>query len=187
MNFNLKLFGLQIRRRVMEDLLYNLRNNFYVGNFQAAINDADSIPDSDEKSLFVYRCYIGLGNYDLVVDEIQDDSSPSLMAIKHFAQYLQDRSSVQEVLQNLSQLLQNDMGAIMTATVHFYENKIDEGLRAIASVQSLEAQSIMVHGLLMLNRLDKATEVYKKMEIQDEDHTITALTGTWITIAKVTI
>lgn len=168
-----------------EDQLYNLRNNFYVGNFQAAINDADSIPDSEEKSIFVYRSYVGLGNYDLVIDEIQDNSSPSLVAIKLFAQYLQDRSSVQEILSKLRQLNQSEIGAIMTASICFYENQIDEGLRAIASVATIEAHSIMVHGLLMLNRLDKANDVYSKMVAQDEDNTITALTGTWITIAKV--
>ena len=176
---------LQRVRMSGEDFLYNLRNNFYIGNYQAAINEADSIQDSEEKSLFVYRCYIGLGNYELVQDEIQNDSSPSLLALKYFAMYLQDRSSYESILEKLGNLSQTELTAIVTSLVHYYENRIDEGLRAVASLTTIESMSLMVHGLLMLNRVDKASDIYKRMQQQDEDHTVTALTGTWITIAKV--
>ena len=49
------------------DLLFNLRNNFYLGAFQAAINNSDlpnlSPDDAVERDCLVYRSYIALGSY----------------------------------------------------------------------------------------------------------------------------
>lgn len=47
------------------DVLFALRNNFYLGAFQAAINESNvrNLSDADavEKDVFVYRSYIALG------------------------------------------------------------------------------------------------------------------------------
>lgn len=49
------------------DVLFPLRNNFYLGAFQAAINESNvrGLGDSDavEKDSFVYRSYIALGQH----------------------------------------------------------------------------------------------------------------------------
>lgn len=49
------------------DHLFNLRNNFYLGAYQAAINNSDltnlSPDDAVERDCLVYRSYIALGSY----------------------------------------------------------------------------------------------------------------------------
>lgn len=49
------------------DHLFNLRNNFYLGSYQAAINNSDlpNLPPDDaiERDSLVYRSYIALGSY----------------------------------------------------------------------------------------------------------------------------
>lgn len=49
------------------DLLFNLRNLFYLGAYQAAINNSD-VPGLDadaaaERDTIVFRSYIALGSY----------------------------------------------------------------------------------------------------------------------------
>jgi hypothetical protein len=49
------------------DLLFNLRNLFYLGAYQAAINNSD-VPGLDadaaaERDAIVFRSYIALGSY----------------------------------------------------------------------------------------------------------------------------
>ncbi|MFS8023216.1 putative coatomer, epsilon subunit, tetratricopeptide-like helical domain superfamily [Helianthus anomalus] len=48
------------------DVLFNLRNNFYLGAYQATINNSD-IPNLSEDDAIhdclVYRSYIDLGSY----------------------------------------------------------------------------------------------------------------------------
>ena len=52
------------------DLLFTLRNNFYLGAYQAAIAEAADLErlseaDSIERDCFVYRSYIELGSYEV--------------------------------------------------------------------------------------------------------------------------
>lgn len=52
------------------DLLFGLRNNFYLGAYQAAINNSDvpnlSPDDAVERDCLVYRSYIALGSYQVL-------------------------------------------------------------------------------------------------------------------------
>lgn len=54
------------------DLLFGLRNNFYLGAYQAAINNSEipnlSADDVVEKDSLVYRSYIALGSYQVRLD-----------------------------------------------------------------------------------------------------------------------
>lgn len=55
------------------DLLFNVRNNFYLGAFQAAIaeaSDLEGLSDAEkiERDCYVYRAYIELGSYEVSLD-----------------------------------------------------------------------------------------------------------------------
>lgn len=49
------------------DVLFPVRNNFFVGAFQRAINESHGLPLKEwevlERDCFVYRSYIALGQY----------------------------------------------------------------------------------------------------------------------------
>lgn len=52
------------------ELLFTLRNNFYLGAYQAAIAEAADLErlseaDSVERDCFVYRSYIELGSFEV--------------------------------------------------------------------------------------------------------------------------
>lgn len=53
------------------DPLFGLRNNFYIGAYQAAINNSDvpnlSQDDAVERDTLVYRSYIALGSYQVLI------------------------------------------------------------------------------------------------------------------------
>jgi coatomer protein complex subunit epsilon len=69
------------------DILFDVRNNFLLGNYQGCINEANNVkPRSDrdkvERDAYVYRSYIAQGNYQIVLDEVEANAHPSLQAIK---------------------------------------------------------------------------------------------------------
>lgn len=74
------------------DQLFNLRNNFYLGAYQAAINNSEvpnlSQDDAVERDSLVYRSYIALGSFQLVVSEIDSSAATPLQAVKLLALYL---------------------------------------------------------------------------------------------------
>jgi hypothetical protein len=81
----------------MADLLFAVRNNFYLGAFQAAINEASDLTEGlseteeQERDALVYRSYIGMGQYDIVLAEISDNAATGMLAVKLLAAYLSGR------------------------------------------------------------------------------------------------
>jgi coatomer protein complex subunit epsilon len=73
------------------DELYTLRNLFWLGSFQLAINEGNSLrlPANlvTEKEEYVYRSYLALGQFHIILGEIKDTASTpiSLRAVKLLA------------------------------------------------------------------------------------------------------
>lgn len=58
------------------DPLFDVKNSFYIGNYQSCINEAQRMtPDSLEQKkcldVFLYRSYIALKKYNLVIEELE--------------------------------------------------------------------------------------------------------------------
>lgn len=52
------------------DVLWNLRNSFYLGAYQSAINEAQDLlglsdSEAQERDFYVYRCYIAQGQHEV--------------------------------------------------------------------------------------------------------------------------
>ena len=75
------------------DHLFPVRNNFFLGNYQAAVNavmsgvTVDNDSQAIERDVLLYRSYIAMGNYGLVLAEIADDAPTALQAVKLLATY----------------------------------------------------------------------------------------------------
>lgn len=59
------------------DELYTLRNLFWLGNFQQAINEANTLNRLNatlaaEKEDYVYRCYLALGQPSVLINEVKE-------------------------------------------------------------------------------------------------------------------
>jgi len=83
------------------DELYTLRNLFWLGSFQQAINEGGRLNRlSDELKVerdeFVYRSYVGQGQYALVISEVDDDAPVNLRAVKLLAEYLENPSGTRD-------------------------------------------------------------------------------------------
>ena len=56
----------------VSDDYFEVKNAFYLGNYQTCINEASKIRGKSlEKDLFTYRSYIALKKYRIVLDEIR--------------------------------------------------------------------------------------------------------------------
>lgn len=65
------------------DELFTMRNLFWLGNFQLAINESNGLHRlpkqlTASRDEFVYRSYVALGQYDIVLDEIKDSPNTSV-------------------------------------------------------------------------------------------------------------
>lgn len=77
------------------DELYSVKTAYWLGNYDEAVQEArQARVKADalkiERDVYMYRAYIAMGQYDVVLSGIKDDPSTpiALQAIKLFATYL---------------------------------------------------------------------------------------------------
>lgn len=179
------------------DELYTLRNLFWLGNYQLAINEAVSMKKCpanllSEKNELMYRSYTALGQYDVVISEISDDNSTpfNLRGVKLIAQVLSgavekdtaivqfqewlnnvDSSSI-ATLQLLLSILYSQEGGVTGAN-------ISEAIKIIHTGVTMEQMAMLVQLYIRLDRLDFAQKQVQKMKSIDEDGTLSMLALGW--------
>lgn len=80
------------------DVLFDIRNAFYTGNYQQCIKEAQKLktPDpevSAERDVYLYRSYLAQKKFGVVRDEINSNSSTLVQPLKRLAAYLQVRGN----------------------------------------------------------------------------------------------
>ncbi|XP_078150417.1 coatomer subunit epsilon-2-like [Carex rostrata] len=175
------------------DLLFGLRNNFYLGAYQVAINNSEistlSPEDAIERDSLVYRSYIALGSYQLVINEIDSNAPTALQAVKLLALYLSGPENKESVISSLNELLgdsaigSNPTLRLIAGTIFLHEQDFNEALKHTHSGGTLELHALNVQIFIKMNRSDHAEKQLKIMQQIEEDHTLTQLANAWVDIA----
>ncbi|GAB2282243.1 hypothetical protein Dimus_016793 [Dionaea muscipula] len=175
------------------DLLFNLRNNFYLGAYQAAINNSEvpnlSSEESIERDCLVYRSYIALGSYQLVISEIDDSAATPLQAVKFLALCLSSPNNKESTISSLKEWLgdpaigSNPTLRLVAGTIFMHVHDYNEALKHTNAGGTLELHALNVQIYLKMYRSDYAEKQLKIMQQIDEDHTLTQLANAWINLA----
>ncbi|XP_072775433.1 coatomer subunit epsilon [Taeniopygia guttata] len=176
------------------DELFDLRNNFYIGAYQAAINEAQRAkPRSPEQALqrdvFLFRAYIAQRKFGVVLEELQGSCSPELQAVRMLAQFLASESQRDSIVAELDKKMAKSVEVanctflLLAASIYLHDQNPEAALRALHQGDSLECLAMTVQILLKLDRLDLARKELKKMQEQDEDATLTQLATAWVNLA----
>ncbi|XP_020221996.1 coatomer subunit epsilon-1 [Cajanus cajan] len=176
------------------DHLFNLRNNFYLGAYQAAINSSDvsnlSQDDVVERDSLVHRCYIALGQLQFVISEINDSAPTPLQAVKLLALYFSSPDNKESAISSLKDWLLADPAIGNNATlrlvaglVFLHENDFNEALKYTNAGGTMELHALNVQIFIKMHRSDYAERQLRIMQQMDEDHTLTQLANAWLDLA----
>ncbi|KAK4709904.1 hypothetical protein R3W88_004417 [Solanum pinnatisectum] len=175
------------------DPLFGLRNNFYIGAYQAAINNSDvpnlSADDAVERDTLVYRSYIALGSYQLVISEIDDSAATPLQAVKMLALYLSSPDNKETVITSLHELLgdpaigNNPILRLIAGIVFMHEQDYNEALKHTNAGGTMELHALNAQIFIKMHRSDYAEKQLRIMQQADEDHTLTQLANAWLNLA----
>jgi len=178
--------------------LFELKNYFVLGNYQAAINAGNAVKPSSlktendraERDSYVYRSYIAQGNFGLVLQEIKENSPhPTLQAVRLLAVYFSKENGKEAVLAQLKLWLQDTQLAgnliiqLVAGTVYFHEESYEEAMRCVYQTAALEGLALLVQIYLKINRIDEAEKVVQGMHTIEDDATVTQLTTAWLNIS----
>ncbi|XP_049384759.1 coatomer subunit epsilon-1 [Solanum stenotomum] len=175
------------------DPLFGLRNNFYIGAYQAAINNSDvpnlSQDDAVERDTLVYRSYIALSSYQLVINEIDASAATPLQAVKLLALYLASPDNKEAAIASLHELLgdpaigSNPILRLIAGIVFTHEQDYNEALKHTNAGGTMELHALNVQILIKMHRSDYAEKQLRIMQQVDEDHTLTQLASAWLNLA----
>jgi tetratricopeptide (TPR) repeat protein len=174
--------------------LFELKNYFLLGNYQAAINFGSSISPSSEaqkleRDTYLYRCYIARGDYNIVLNEIKNSAPDSLQAIRLLATYLQNEGNKDIALVTIKQWISdgvvgnNQTLQLVAGTIFLNERNFEDAFRVLYQSPHLESIALTVQLYLTTGRVDLAVNELKNMQKIDDDATITQLAGCWVNLA----
>ncbi|CAF2939243.1 unnamed protein product [Rotaria sp. Silwood2] len=174
------------------DELFEIRTNFYTGNYQQTINEATKlkVPQNlqTEKDLFMYRAYIAQKKYGVVLDEIRPSASQEeLVTVRLLADFLANESKRDNILRDLDNKMggnvKNSFCLLMTAYMYYLSENYETTLKVLHNADSLECCALTIQALLKMDRLDLAKKELKRMTDMDEDSVLTQLSTAWVNIA----
>ncbi|KAL5794167.1 hypothetical protein ACOSP7_002761 [Xanthoceras sorbifolium] len=175
------------------DHLFNLRNNFYLGAYQAAVNNSDlpnlSQDDAIERDCLVYRSYISLGSYQLVINEIDASAATALQAVKLLALYLSSPDNKESTISSLKEWLadsaigNNSNLRLIAGIIFTHEEDFNEALKHTYTGGTMELHALNIQIFLKMHRSDYAEKQLRIMQQIDEDHTLTQLANAWLNLS----
>ncbi|OQV12453.1 Coatomer subunit epsilon [Hypsibius exemplaris] len=181
-------------RETASDPLFDVRNSYYLGEYQKCINEAQkakrSTPELNlERDTYMYRAYIGLDKFKLVLDELRTTPSEELKAVSLLAEYLYvrhtspgDEAKRSVVVKKLDDKLasggvasSNYVFFVAAATIYCFEENFETALRVLHNSDHLECLAYSVFTYCKMERPDCAKKIVKRMQGTEEDATLTQL------------
>ncbi|KAL1454206.1 hypothetical protein WDU94_010483 [Cyamophila willieti] len=169
------------------DELFDVRNSYYLGNYQQCIKEGQRLKTTDpkvllEKDFYVWRSYLAQKKYKVVLEEKLPEE---LSCIKIFAEYLSNPSKRESILSFLDkENTSSDFHIICYASIYIEEANYEAALRLLNFGSHLEIIALKIHTYLIMYRNDMALKELKIMQDKDEDNTLTQLSSAWVHIAN---
>eukprot|EP00286_Rhodomonas_abbreviata_P023472 CAMPEP_0181310304 /NCGR_PEP_ID=MMETSP1101-20121128/12514_1 /TAXON_ID=46948 /ORGANISM="Rhodomonas abbreviata, Strain Caron Lab Isolate" /LENGTH=296 /DNA_ID=CAMNT_0023416923 /DNA_START=130 /DNA_END=1020 /DNA_ORIENTATION=+ len=180
----------------MADDLFSIKNEFYLGNYQGAINEAQSADlelsspnDERDRDVIVYRSYIALGQYDVVQSEIGEDAQTALQAVKLLATYMSGEDMKEIAMVTLKEWLADPQSCnnptlqLIAGTIYLDRGDLEEAAKVLHSGTTLEMVALQVQVYLKMARVDIAEKSHALMARMEDDATLTQLTTAWVNMA----
>jgi len=176
------------------DELFDVRNAYFTGNFQTCINEAQKLKLSDpsmslERDVFIYRAYLALRKYRVVLDEITSGSPDLVQPIKLLANFLANPAAREEMVADLDAKMSGNVDVsnyvllLVAGTIYLHVGQPESALKVLHPSDNLECCALKVQALLSMHRADLARKELKNMVEKDEDATLTQLAQAWTNLA----
>eukprot|EP00943_MAST-04B_sp_MAST-4B-sp1_P006664 g6664.t1 len=175
------------------DELYAVRNNFYVGNFQVAIDEGESTPPlSQQKQIeldvYVARSRLALGQGKELITSI-NQAPMAMEAVKTLAMFETNPSKSDACIEKVESWLGDEMTAnnptlrLIAGIMYTKLGKYTEALGVLkgAGANQPEHSALIIHILILMNRIDVAQRELAELENSNaDDAVITQLAQGWV-------
>jgi len=183
------------------DELWSMRNNFYVGCYEACITEGELARLDDkphlvvQRDVFAARAHLALKDFARVAQITSTGSALDLRAVRECATVLNPATppdAVAAALTKLKGLVEQDATGnetlrVMTGVAFAHVGDANESLRALRAgpgAPSLEALHLQTMAYVRMDRIDAARRTLELMQGRDEDSTLTQLASAWVALGS---
>lgn len=170
---------------------------FYIGSYQRCITLAQKINGDEATELardsFVFRSFIAMGKYDLVIDERLDSRPIELQALQKLAVFMKAQSTkddtartgaAEKVAQWVTAGADNSTLLLVHGTMEYLIGNFEAALAGLQRAKrSFDCMALTVQILARLARIDLAREVLSVMLAVDDEAPIVQLTNVSVNLA----
>lgn len=169
------------------DELFDVKNSYYLGNYQQCIKEGQRLKTNDpkvllEKEFYVWRSYLAQKKYKVVLEEKLPEELSSIKILAEYLSFPQKREAILTLLDKENP--SSDFHIIIYASIYIQEQHYDAALRVLNFGSTLETSALKIHCYLSVYRNDLALKELKSMQEHDEDNTLTQLCTAWVHIAN---
>ena len=131
------------------DELFDLKNAFFTGNYQTCINEAQKLKLSDpelslERDVLMYRSYLALRKYRVVLEEVGPSSNPTLQPLNMLAKFLSAPTKRDSIVTDLDTIMSGNVNVsnyvqlVVAATIYLGVEQPESALRVLHPSDHLE-------------------------------------------------
>lgn len=143
-----------------------------------------------ERDEYVYRSYLALGQYGIVLGEIKDtaNTNVALRAVKLLATFISTPASRETAIFQMKEWLADaavkniSSVRLIAATMYVIGDNVGEALKLLG-VTNQEHLALRIQLFLRIDRVDLAQKELKAMKAIDEDSTLSMLATAWVNLA----
>ncbi|KAM7537826.1 hypothetical protein Aperf_G00000073817 [Anoplocephala perfoliata] len=164
-----------------ESIIQDARDNFTIENFQECLKLLHGIPVvgpefRDQVDLLTYQAYIAQKKYNVVINEIPESHElPEFRLVLLLAKYYSGATPRENVVGQLETILSENISAkdstalLVGATIFMDLDMPGQALKVLHQSSDILCDAFSVHCLLMMNRIDLAGKLVRKMQAKNED------------------
>jgi len=142
-----------------------------------------------DRDVFMYRSYLALKKFRVVLEEVGPSSKPLLKPLAMLATFMANPGKREAIVSEVDNIMAGNVDVtnyvqlIVAATVYLGVDQPESALRVLHPSDNLECSALKIQALLAIHRPDLAKKELKVMQEKDEDATITQLSQAWTNMA----
>lgn len=166
----------------MADSLFELKKDYYLGNFQSCVNKANSMPSCAESYFYMCLSYCHLKKYDILELEVSKSEDTCVQLVGMLASYIKNERERDGIVRRIDSMLEDmsidpkdELSRLAISAIYSHHNQYAKALGVLHGLDSLVVLHAVVQILIKIDRLDIAERRVSAMQNKDDYATLTML------------
>lgn len=166
----------------MDDTLYDLEKDYFLGSYQSCINKANSMKSTKESLFYMCLSYSKLKKYDILNLEVSKSDDQCVKLVQTLTDFLENDDNRQDTFEFIKGMLEDksidpkdEHSRLIISSIFVHMKDYASALEVLHNLDSLPVMFTRIGVYIYMNRFDLAERQLKVMQNKDDYATLTLL------------